>query len=204
MSTKRINYMHEMASSNQGQKPDLKGMLQSNLNRKNMFFFTYIAIKTSLTILFFKDNITVKMLPELRPNSEFYFGDIRIRVSNERNVSHKNAKNTKIFVRISQTFWMNFRKDLAFFFKFRIFFAKFSWNFRVFCKKSKIAFSQANEMRKNAKIFAKIFFSLEPLIRILFQRYQNSIQEISEFYFGEIETVPGPPASCSTRKLQAD
>ena len=69
-----------------------------------------------LTILFFKDNITVKMLPELSPNSEFYFGDIRIRVSNERIVSHKNAKNTKIFVRISQTFWVNFRKDLAFFF----------------------------------------------------------------------------------------
>ena len=143
-------------------------MLQSNLNRKNMFFFTYIAIKTSLTILFFKDNITVKMLPELRPNSEFYFGDIRIRVSNERNVSHKNAKNTKIFVRISQTFWMNFRKDLAFFLNSEFFSRNFRGTFACFAKKSKIAFSQANEMRKNAKIFAKIFFSLEPLIRILF------------------------------------
>ncbi|XP_023334178.1 uncharacterized protein LOC111705760 isoform X2 [Eurytemora carolleeae] len=32
--------------------------------------------------------------------------------------------------------------------------------------------------------------------------YDTFTQEISEFYFGEIETVPGPPASCSTRKLQ--
>ena len=163
-------------------------MLQSNLNRKNMFFFTYIAIKTSLTILFFKDNITVKMLPELRPNSEFYFGDIRIRVSNERNVSHKNAKNTKIFVRISQTFWMNFRKDLAFFLNSEFFSRNFRGTFACFAKKVKLHFRKRTKCEKMRKFLRKYFFR-ETIFFFARTPDQNSILEISEFHLGDIRVL---------------